>query len=133
MEHLRDGIGLRGYGQKDPKQEYKREGFNMFVTLLARVSSNVVMKVMSAQVREADEEQRIEEEDLARHMEELASAMAQHGEEVQPLSNPGMLLAPEEPLVQSDQPCPCGSGKAFMECHGVEDDDDDWDDDDIAV
>ncbi|MBK6513579.1 MAG: hypothetical protein IPG04_05480 [Polyangiaceae bacterium] len=42
MEHLRDGIGLRGYGQKDPKQEYKKEGYNIFVQMVARVSSNVM-------------------------------------------------------------------------------------------
>ena len=42
MDHLRDGIGLRGYGQKDPKQEYKKEGYNLFVNMVARVSSNVV-------------------------------------------------------------------------------------------
>jgi preprotein translocase subunit SecA len=41
MDHLRDGIGLRGYGQKDPKQEYKKEGYNLFVNMVARVSSNV--------------------------------------------------------------------------------------------
>jgi preprotein translocase subunit SecA len=51
MEHLRDGIGLRGYGQKDPKQEYKKEGYNLFVNMMARVSSNVVTKLFSVQVQ----------------------------------------------------------------------------------
>jgi preprotein translocase subunit SecA len=115
MDHLRQGIGLRGYGQKDPKQEYKKEGYNMFVTLLARTSSNVVTKLMKAQVRRSEEEEMIEAEDLARHMEELQGAVARHGGQVQPLSSPG---AAEEPAVLGDQPCPCGSGKPFRECHG---------------
>ena len=128
MEHLRDGIGLRGYGQKDPKQEYKKEGYNMFITLLARVSSNVVMKLVKAQVRAPEEEERIEAEDLARHMEKLAGAVASHGAERQPLSQPGLLEPPnEEPVVSAEMDCPCGSGKAFSECHGAEDDDEDVD------
>ncbi|MEZ4442094.1 MAG: preprotein translocase subunit SecA [Polyangiaceae bacterium] len=124
MEHLRDGIGLRGYGQKDPKQEYKKEGYNMFITLLARVSSNVVMKLMSAQVRQAEEEEQIEAQDLARHMRQLEAAVASHGGERQPLSSPGLAAPPEEPAVALEQECPCGSGKPFAECHGVPDDED---------
>jgi preprotein translocase subunit SecA len=128
MEHLRDGIGLRGYGQKDPKQEYKKEGYNMFITLLARVSSNVVMKLMSAQVRQSEEEERIEAEDLARHMEKLAGAVASHGAERQPLSQPGLdAPPPEEPAVLAEQECPCGSGEPFSECHGAPDDEENVD------
>jgi preprotein translocase subunit SecA len=134
MEHLRDGIGLRGYGQKDPKQEYKKEGYNMFVTLLARVSSNVVIKVMSAQVRKAEEEEAIEAADLARHMRELAGAVARHGGAPAPAGAaqtrstppPAPALAapkpPAEPAVMGDQECPCGSGKKFRECHGSDED-----------
>ncbi|MBI4956717.1 MAG: preprotein translocase subunit SecA [Myxococcales bacterium] len=114
MDHLRDGIGLRGYGQKDPKQEYKREGYDMFVNLMARISSNVVTKVMSARVRKPEQEQAVEEADLERHLHELESAVASH---------PGALgddAAPEpKPAVVADQPCPCGSGKPFNSCHGA--------------
>ena len=121
MEHLRDGIGLRGYGQKDPKQEYKKEGYNMFITLLARVSSNVVMKLMAAQVRRPEDEEAIEAEDLARHMEQLAGAVASHGGQRKPLSSPGLAAPPDEPSVLADMECPCGSGKKFQECHGSDD------------
>ena len=123
MEHLRDGIGLRGYGQKDPKQEYKKEGYNMFVTLLARVSSNVLLKLMSAQVRGAEEEEAIEAEDLARHMDQLATAVASHGGQSQPLSSRRGAPPPEEPAVTGEMDCPCGSGKKFSACHGAELDD----------
>ena len=125
MDHLRDGIGLRGYGQKDPKQEYKKEGFNMFVTLLARVSSNVLIKLMQAQVRRPEEEQDLESANLERHMQELAGAIASHGGKSQPLSSPGLMAPPDEdPAVLAEQECPCGSGKKFSECHGADLEDD---------
>ncbi len=125
MDHLRDGIGLRGYGQRDPKQEYKKEGFNMFVTLLARVSSNVLIKVMQAQVRRSDEEQELEAEGLERQMQQLAGAVATHGGDSKVLSSPGLAAPPEEiPSVMDDQECPCGSGKKFSECHGADLEDD---------
>jgi preprotein translocase subunit SecA len=120
MDHLRDGIGLRGYGQKDPKQEYKKEGYNMFVTLLARVSSNVVTKLMSAQVRRAEDEEALEAADMRRHQAELARATARHGSDVAPLSSPGAAVEPEPPAVTADMLCPCGSGKPFAACHGAE-------------
>jgi preprotein translocase subunit SecA len=119
MEHLRDGIGLRGYGQKDPRQEYKKEGYNMFVNMLARVSSNVVTKLFSMQVRRPEEEEEIEAADLARHVAALQQAVAKHDEEI-----PAAATAkPEEPAVVADQECPCGSGKPFSKCHGAADED----------
>ncbi len=120
MDHLRDGIGLRGYGQKDPKQEYKKEGYNLFVTMLARVSSNVVTKFMSAKVRRVEDEAQIEADDLRRHVDQLAQAMAQHGGDDEPVQPTG-LLAPPAPTVTAEMECPCGSGKKFSECHGAAD------------
>jgi preprotein translocase subunit SecA len=113
MDHLRDSIGLRGYGQKDPKQEYKKEGYTLFVNMVARVSSNVVTKVFSVNVKREEEEAQIEENDLARHAAQLREAVAQHDEEPIP-----ELQAPPEPMIESTQECPCGSGKPFAECHG---------------
>jgi preprotein translocase subunit SecA len=123
MDHLRDGIGLRGYGQKDPKQEYKKEGYNLFVSMVARVSSNVVTKLFSVSVKRPDEEEEIEAADFARHAEELRRAVGQHsdGEAVPPLPPP----EPEPPpppahVVNDEMECPCGSGKPFNKCHGAE-------------
>jgi len=118
MDHLRDGIGLRGYGQKDPKQEYKKEGYNLFVSMVARVSSNVLTKVFSMKVRREEEEQQIEAQDLARHAAQMHDAVAHHDEELPP----GASAEPptQEPIVQAEQECPCGSGKPFMQCHGAE-------------
>jgi preprotein translocase subunit SecA len=131
MDHLRDGIGLRGYGQRDPKQEYKKEGYNLFVNMMAAVSSQVVKKLMSVQVHRPEDEAAIEREDLARHEEQLASAMAVHGEEVgmeqesdrigEPyLDDPPAPPPPrEEVRITREEECPCGSGKAFSACHGA--------------
>jgi preprotein translocase subunit SecA len=127
MEHLRDGIGLRGYGQKDPKQEYKKEGYNMFITLLARISSNVLIKLMKAQVRRAEDEAEIEAADLARHLAELEIAEARHGGESEPLSSKGGPPPAAEPVVGQEQECPCGSGKPFSTCHGTDMDEEDLD------
>ncbi len=115
MDHLRDGIGLRGYGQKDPKQEYKKEGYNLFVNMVARVSSNVVTKLFSVNVKRAEEEDEVEQADLARHAEQLRQAVAKHDGEPPPKPEPK-----PEPAVNAEQECPCGSGKPFRQCHGVE-------------
>ena len=82
MEHLRDGIGLRGYGQRDPKQEYKKEGYDIFVTMMAAVSSNVVTKVMRVQLQKESEIERLEREDYERHQRAAQSLQLRHGGEV---------------------------------------------------
>ncbi|WP_437780551.1 preprotein translocase subunit SecA [Sorangium sp. So ce1097] len=120
MDHLRDGIGLRGYGQKDPKQEYKKEGYNMFVNMVARVSSNVLTKLFSVNVRRAEQEEaQIAEADRQRHAAALLDAVAQHEESLPLGANPAPALA--QPAVAQEQECPCGSGKPFSTCHGAED------------
>jgi preprotein translocase subunit SecA len=120
MDHLRDGIGLRGYGQKDPKQEYKKEGYNLFVDMVARVSSNVVTKLFAVNVKQPEEEQQLELDDMARHQEAMRHAVARHEDEPAPNAD----ATPAEPpahAVSDDMECPCGSGKPFRQCHGVED------------
>ncbi len=116
MDHLRDGIGLRGYGQKDPKQEYKKEGYNLFVNMVARVSSDVVTNLFRIQVKRPEEELALEQADLLRNAERMREAIAQHDDE--PVQAPA---PPPEPIVTSEMECPCGSGKPFNKCHGSED------------
>jgi preprotein translocase subunit SecA len=120
MDHLRDGIGLRGYGQKDPKQEYKKEGYNLFVDMVAQVSSNVVTKLFGVQVRQPEEEQQLEMSDLARHQEAMRHAVASHEDGPSPNAAPP---TPEPPAhaLNEEMECPCGSGKPFRVCHGAED------------
>ncbi len=126
MDYLRQGIHLRGYAQKNPKQEYKREAFEMFTALLDRIKLDVVGILCKVQVRtesdvEAVDEQRRSSADMQfRHDE--ASAMQTVDEEA-----PGAQPPPDEPVqpfvrdgrkVGRNEPCPCGSGRKFKHCHG---------------
>jgi preprotein translocase subunit SecA len=135
MEHLRDGIGLRGYGQRDPKQEYKKEGYDIFVSMMAAVSSNVATKLFKAQVRKDSDAERMERADLERHAQEQRSMQLRHGSEVEgdeaaqgdkpPTRRPQPRLAApqparrEGPKIGRNDPCPCGSGQKFKKCHGA--------------
>jgi preprotein translocase subunit SecA len=135
MEHLRDGIGLRGYGQRDPKNEYKKEGYNLFLNLVANVSSNVLTKVFEVQIQRSDEIAAMEAEAEARHQAELAEAVARHvGEDGAANGGQGpdalarmreeAARAPQRPQkaapkIGRNDPCPCGSGKKFKQCHGA--------------
>jgi preprotein translocase subunit SecA len=132
MEHLRDGIHLRGYGQRDPKQEYKKEGFNFFLNMVARVSSNVLTKLFEVQA-EKEEIEAMEEEAAKRHLAELQKAVARHvGDPATPAKSippaPPAAAEPQAeparkkaaaPAIRSNDPCPCGSGKNFSDCHGA--------------
>ncbi|HFD79474.1 MAG TPA: preprotein translocase subunit SecA [Gammaproteobacteria bacterium] len=126
MDYLRQGIHLRGYAQKDPKQEYKREAFQMFNDLLNRIKFDVVGILSKVQVRaeedvEAVEEQRRSTAPLQYHHEEVSAIPEGQDEEA--------ALAEEEraqarPFVRDgrkigrNEPCPCGSGKKYKQCHG---------------
>ena len=79
MEHLRDGIGLRGYGQTDPKNEYKKEGYNLFLNMMANVSSNVLVKLFELKgAQRPDDIAALQAEAEARHHHELEAAIARH-------------------------------------------------------
>jgi preprotein translocase subunit SecA len=134
MEHLRDGIGLRGYGQRDPKQEYKKEGYDIFVTMMAAVSSNVVTKVMRVRVQKESEIERLEREDYERHQRAAQSLQLRHGGELAegdeeqaaaalsqapPRRQPSLPPRREQPKIDRNDLCPCGSGEAFKKCHGA--------------
>ncbi|MGE0321957.1 MAG: preprotein translocase subunit SecA [Polyangiaceae bacterium] len=136
MEHLRDGIGLRGYGQRDPKNEYKKEGYNLFVNMMARVSSNVIARVFDAHIQRREQLEAMEKEAEARHQAELEAAVAKHlGEPAPEGSDETVTQAPapppqaSAPKIGRNDPCPCGSGKKFKKCHGAALEDDDEDDD----
>jgi len=104
MDHLRDGIGLRGYGQRDPKQEYKKEGYNLFINMMASVSSQVVKKLMHVEVHRPEDEEALERADRARHEQQLAGAVAVHGEELE------AALAGGTVALESDRARPGRSG-----------------------
>jgi preprotein translocase subunit SecA len=130
MEHLRDGIGLRGYGQRDPKNEYKKEGYDLFLNMMANVSSSVLTKLIDFKPEGSRAIEALEAEAEERHHAELEQAVARHPgeEEVPPPTGPSLEQlrgqAAERPAVRAtpkigrNDPCPCGSGKKFKQCHG---------------
>ncbi|CAI0957097.1 preprotein translocase subunit SecA [Serratia quinivorans] len=118
MDYLRQGIHLRGYAQKDPKQEYKRESFNMFATMLESLKHEVVSTLSKVQVRmpeevEALELQRREEAERLAKQQQLS-----HYEENALVTEDPNAPATAERKVGRNDPCPCGSGKKYKQCHG---------------
>ena len=134
MDYLRQGIGLRGYAQKNPKQEYKREAFQMFNALLESIKHDVVC--ILAKVRAPSEEEMIEMEDRlrqqqnqeksVRYIHERAGAGLPGQNRVQSPEAEGQPrdLRSDRPYVRGNrkvgrnEPCPCGSGKKYKQCHG---------------
>jgi preprotein translocase subunit SecA len=119
MDHLRQGIGLRGYGQKDPKIEYKKEGYAGFVRMLAGIKSAFVQRVMRAQVRDANEDaERIERAMQARARQAVEGRGGEDGQVV-PKAAEQKTIVREGPKTGRNDPCPCGSGKKYKKCHGA--------------
>jgi preprotein translocase subunit SecA len=116
LDHLRQGIHLRGYAQKNPKQEYKREAFELFSLLLSTVRDEVTRVLMTVQVRTEAELEKAEEP------VNLTNVRFQHMDQDEALAEAN---AEEKPApvrvagkVGRNDPCPCGSGKKYKQCHG---------------
>ncbi len=117
MDHLKEGIGLRGYGQKNPLIEYKREGYNLFMNMVGAVKQHVIGNLMRIRIMRPEELEQMEEERRQQRERELAEAKknkaAENGEE-----------AARKPIQRVDDkigrnaPCPCGSGKKYKKCCG---------------
>ncbi len=131
MDHLRHGIHLRGYAQKNPKQEYKRESFALFQELLESIKRDSIRVLSHVQVRRedpAEEEQRLrrEAEALAQRMQfqhEEVSALEPEDEAQAEADTEGGVAAAAAPVrteqkIGRNEPCPCGSGKKYKHCHG---------------
>jgi preprotein translocase subunit SecA len=148
MDYMRQGIYLRSYAQKNPKQEYKREAFELFSAMLDRIKFDTVTTVSKIQVRSQEE---IEREELERQQRLARALQLQHADAVSPIQatpsydegpgpgGPGSfgpgggsleadsrvagpIAAPfvrELPKVGRNELCPCGSGKKFKHCHGA--------------
>ncbi|HEY3533046.1 MAG TPA: SEC-C metal-binding domain-containing protein, partial [Casimicrobiaceae bacterium] len=123
LDHLRQGIHLRGYAQKNPKQEYKREAFELFSDMLDRIKQDVVRVVLTVQVRSEADVQAVEPEPA------VSNVQYQHADYDQALGgNNGeggdTAVAVAPPFVRAGEkvgrndPCPCGSGKKYKHCHG---------------
>ncbi len=117
MDYLRQGIHLRGYAQKDPKQEYKRESFAMFAAMLESLKYEVISVLSKVQVRmpeevEAMEQQRREEAERLARQQQLS-----HVDDATLVAQDLASQTGERKVGRND-PCPCGSGKKYKQCHG---------------
>ena len=120
MEALREGIGMRAYGQKDPKQEYKKEGFVIFGEMMRNIGRNVCEKVFHIQP-EGTAQQPAQPQRRARRTVESgggAEPRAASGDG-QPAQEEGKTMRRDQPKVGRNDPCPCGSGKKYKKCHGA--------------
>jgi len=134
MDYLRQGIYLRAYAQKNPKQEYKREAFALFTAMLDRIRSDTVMLLQRLQVRTEEE---IEREEAERQRRLQSRMQLQHAAppDLAVQARPAAVAVaeqdvPEEAEVEApfvrgerkvgrNEPCPCGSGRKFKHCHGA--------------
>jgi len=119
LDYLRQGIHLRGYAQKQPKQEYKREAFELFGQMLDAVKNEVtkVMMTVRIQSNEEAEQAAAEMESRAENVSNVTYSAPTETGEVQTAVDEST-VKPEIPRVGRNEPCPCGSGKKYKHCHG---------------
>jgi len=139
MDYLRQSVGLRGYAQKDPKQEYKREAYEMFEELLVKIKFDVVSFLAKLEITMPEEVEAIEEEhkqlqeqqpdmefkheNAGSPLSSPADSVGQSPQKMKPLKG-GQQQETAKPFKRTDKkvgrndPCPCGSGKKFKQCHG---------------
>ena len=127
MDYLRQGIHLRGYAQKNPKQEYKRESFELFSQLLDKINYDVVSALSKFEVQMEEDVQAMEAQH--RRVANLQNAQYKHAEidllnesEVavaEPSKPSNVTYLRDTPKVGRNDPCPCGSGKKYKQCHGM--------------
>ena len=119
MDYLRQGINLRGYAQKDPKQEFKREAFTMFTGMLGNIKHEIISLISRVQIRDPEDVEAVEEQ-----RRQSGEVEYQH-EEVENLDGGEELPSHQQPVTRDgkkvgrNDPCPCGSGKKFKQCHGA--------------
>ncbi|WP_113907091.1 preprotein translocase subunit SecA [Aliidiomarina celeris] len=124
MDHLRQGIHLRGYAQKNPKQEYKREAYNLFMDMLEALKVDVISILSKVKVRAEEDVEAVEEQrrkaDSAPREYKHESSPTSGTDSAGGIANPagGQTVMRDGEKVGRNDPCPCGSGKKFKQCHG---------------
>ncbi|MBA2652240.1 MAG: preprotein translocase subunit SecA [Tatlockia sp.] len=118
MDYLRQGIHLRGYAQKDPKQEYKREAFSLFKAMLEHLKYDVIRLLTSVEVQTEADVNAVEDQ---RRADQIHKMQFLHQDEAEQEANaaPDSTFRRAERKVGRNDPCPCGSGKKYKSCHGT--------------
>ena len=109
MDHLKEGIGLRGYAQKNPLTEYKKEGFDLFSNMMTRIKEESTEYLFKAQVNN--------ELDIEDELVSKPQNVVEHRGNSSSLEKP-VTIRRDEDKVGRNEPCPCGSGKKYKKCHG---------------
>jgi preprotein translocase subunit SecA len=109
MDHLKEGIGLRGYGQRDPLVEYKKEAFDMFSEMSGRISTEIITRLFKIQI------QRTQQAEIRSH-EKKINVSYNRGE-----GGTSVQTVTKGRKTGRNEPCPCGSGKKYKKCCGVND------------
>ena len=124
MDHLKEGIGLRGYGQRNPLQEYQKEGFELFQGMLQQVHQDVVEKMCTVQIADPRELEQVREMEIQRQRKPQPMVMSGGGSGA-PTPQAAAAAAQQQTFkrnvdkVGRNDPCPCGSGKKYKKCHGA--------------
>jgi preprotein translocase subunit SecA len=120
LDHLKQGIGLVGYGQKDPLVEYKKQSFDMFQAMLDRIDTSTIRSLFNLQVVSEQAPESLQQRRMARRPASLKftgpnQGAAPAGEE----DGKTKTIVRDQPKVGRNEPCPCGSGKKYKKCHGI--------------
>ncbi len=123
LDHLRHGIHLRGYAQKNPKQEYKREAFELFTNMLEEIKAEVTRILLTVQIKNEQQVEAVTEtmkspEKVEYHHDDASAVGAGGNAENQPEEKLVQPFVRQGDKVGRNQPCPCGSGKKYKQCHG---------------
>jgi len=110
IDHLKEGIGLRGYGQKDPKQEYKKEAYHLFMEMIIRIREETVEKVFWVQLEREEDLEELEEEQLEKGRKLFQNIISNEDHSQEP--------AKSSKAAGRNETCPCGSGKKYKKCCG---------------
>jgi preprotein translocase subunit SecA len=125
MDHLRESIHLRGYAQKDPTQEYKRESFNMFWEMLDNIKYDTIRQLTLLELQAPEEAESLEQplrhpsqQPLEYHHDDISVMSESEGDQQTALAAKPETYVREHPKIGRNDPCHCGSNKKYKHCHG---------------
>jgi len=122
LDHLRQGIHLRSYAQKQPIQEYKKDAFDLFALMLDSINSEVTRTMMTVQFRNEAELQKVEEpkapQNVQYHHADYDEALGKRDDVAAAQAAEAQTFVRQQQKVGRNDPCPCGSGKKYKHCHG---------------
>ena len=118
MDHLRQGIGLRSFAAKNPKQEYKRESFDLFLQMLENIKHDVIVFLYRVSIRTEDDIKLVEKKENKQKMNYKHPSFSDNINNNQSEASSEQPFVRNKPKIGRNAPCPCGSGKKYKQCHG---------------